>query len=482
MNFRATQAVKVMHAGALVVAALVILAVNVIRFAGLEQSPPGFHVDELSGAVTVQCLETEGVDATGKPYPLFANLNYGSPKPPTYLYPAILWTRLFGHSIGSYRAFSAFITVMAIGMLFALARRMFGWEAAVWAALTASLSPTVFQISRVALEPGLAPFFVMAGIFCLLGRRPYVGAVLGGLMFALAMYSYPPARLFVPLFLMLFVVTRWLRGSRRLGPVFALGAALVIVNIPLVLGTLSGEYMGRFNKIGIFSEEFLAEQGKARRLKDIAGIFVQNYAQHLRPDFLFINGDENFVYSTGRFGLLGWLDMLALALGIVLVIFEVCRSTRGASRLKLSDITVSVELIGGILLAIVPAALTWQDIPHSLRMLLYWPFLALLSGWVLSTLCRRAPFVAPVILAVAVGFGTVYLRHYFKVYPERAYYMFSTFTKDEALSARTQEDWMKFMYRYRRQDYHTRYYMMNFLKGQTCASSQRAWQEVHKIP
>lgn len=482
MNFRATQAAQWIRTGALVLVALAAIAVNVIRFSSLEHSPPGFHVDELSGAVTVQCLETEGVDAVGSPYPLFADLKYGSPKPPTYIYPAILWTRVFGHSIASYRGLTAFFTVLGLIMLFGLARRMFGGEAALWAVVTATLSPTVFQISRVALEPVLAPFFIMAGMYCYLGPGPYRGAVAGGVMFALAMYSYPPARLFVPLFLLLFVACRWMQGQRRPGPVVAMGIALILVNIPLVRGTLSGEYMGRFNKIGIFSEKFLSEQGKSGRISDIVGIFFGNYAQHLDPDFLFVSGDKNLVYSTGRFGLLGWPEMLALALGFIVILAGVFRVITGRSQVDRSGVWTGVLLAGGVLLAIVPAALTWQDIPHALRMFLYWPFLSLGCGWILAVVCRRIPWLAPGILATVVVFGAVYLKHYFQVYPQRAYYMFSTFTKEEALAARTQEDWLKFIYRYRRQDYHARYYMMNYLKGQTCSSSQRAWQEVHKIP
>ena len=99
---------------------LLILTVNIIRFVGLDFSPPGFHVDELSSAVTIQCLATEGVDALNHPYPLFGDVSYGSPKPPTYIYPAALWTKLFGFSIASFRAISAFVVVITFVGLFSL--------------------------------------------------------------------------------------------------------------------------------------------------------------------------------------------------------------------------------------------------------------------------------------------------------------------------------------------------------------------------
>ena len=48
---------------------LIIVSVNICRFVNLDQSPAGFHVDELSSAVTVQCVDQEGTDALGNPCP-----------------------------------------------------------------------------------------------------------------------------------------------------------------------------------------------------------------------------------------------------------------------------------------------------------------------------------------------------------------------------------------------------------------------------
>lgn len=472
----------ILRYGALTAAVILILLVNVLRFIGLDKSPPGFHVDELSGAVTVQCLEQEGVDAVGTPYPLFANLKYGSPKPPTYLYPAILWTRVFGHSIASYRAFSALITVLSLLALFMVAARLFDRETAVWCMLLGSLSPTVFQISRVGLEPGLAPLFLLGGIYFYWGKPRLWESAVSGALFAAAMYSYPPARLFVPVFVVLLVATRWGQGQRGFAHPAVMAASLCVVNIPLVRGTLSGEYMGRFEKIGIFSPEFWADQGKPGSMTDVAGIFWHNFAAHLSPDYLFVHGDENLVYSTGRFGLLGWADVLALVCAGIILVVAAARLIRGSVRFDQERTATALLFAGSILLAIVPAALTWQDIPHSLRMILYWPFLALLGGWSLATASRRVPASGLAFVTVAGLFAAVYFPHYFHVYPERSYYMFNGFTKDEALAAKSQTDWLKFLYRYRRQDYHARYYMMNYMDGQTCSSSQKVWKEVHKIP
>src|SRR5207247_1633371 len=98
---------------------LIILVSNTLRFYKLGDVPDGYHVDELSASVCVQCLATEGVDAHLQPYPFFSDVNYGNPKPPTYLYPCMMWSKIFGFSEASFRAFSAFVfTITLVGIFF----------------------------------------------------------------------------------------------------------------------------------------------------------------------------------------------------------------------------------------------------------------------------------------------------------------------------------------------------------------------------
>jgi len=460
---------------------LIVVAVNVIRFIGLEQSPPGFHVDELSGAVTVQCLSQEGIDALDNRYPLFADLNYGSPKPPTYIYPAVLWTKLFGYSIFSFRALSGFITVLSIIGLFFLSARLFSIHTAYWVILTASVSPFVFQVSRIALEACLAPCFIIWGIYFFVCSDKYINAVISGVFFCAAMYSYPPARLFIPLLILPLIYLRWNLKQRNFYFIGIVLIALALLSIPLVAGTLNGEYTGRFSKIGIFSEEFLAKLGKSKTVADLTGIFIHNYLKHLNPDFLFFSGDTNYVYSTGHFGLLSWLDSAAFLTGGIFLIFYVIRKVKNKTAVSQSRAGAVIFLTAGIVLSIVPSALTWQDIPHSLRIICIWPFLSLLTGYIVAQLSEKIPPAQYLVIVLVGVFVWIYGKHYFNVYPAQAYWMFNSNTKEEVLNAKTKEDWMKFMVRYRHQNFHLRYYLMNYLKGQNCSSTQKIWKEVHKI-
>ncbi|MBP9854009.1 MAG: glycosyltransferase family 39 protein [Candidatus Omnitrophica bacterium] len=461
----------------LVIIAFIVLTVNVFRFIDLDKSPPGFHVDELSGSVTVQCLAEEGIDAHDHRYPLFGELNYGSPKPPTYMYPAVLWTKIFGYSISSFRAFSGFIAILSIIGLFFLAKQLFSLQAAYWIILTASISPFVFQISRIALEAGLAPCFIIWGLYFFTRSDHFLNAVLTGILFALAMYSYPPARLFIPLLFLPMLYLRWSMGKVNLKMFSLTFLVMAVILIPLITGTIRGQYMTRFNEIGIFSEEFLASSGKSKNWSDLSVVFIRNYLTHLNSDFLFFSGDKNYVYSTGHFGILSWLDSIALLCGLIILIFYLFQ-WKAISRRQSG---IMVFLIMALILSIVPSALTWEDIPHSLRIICGWPFLVLLTGFILFKITELVSPFRYVFLGLACAFILIYGKHYFFVYPKQTYYMFSSSAKVEALAAKTNEDWLKFIYRYRHQNFHLRYYLMNYLKGQNCSSTQALWKEVHKI-
>src|SRR5579863_7387082 len=85
---------------------LVVLVLNILRFWKLDAIPDGFHVDEVGSAVTMQCFSERGCDAELNPWPLFGSMEYGQDKPPTYVYPGILWTKIFGTTVASLRAYS----------------------------------------------------------------------------------------------------------------------------------------------------------------------------------------------------------------------------------------------------------------------------------------------------------------------------------------------------------------------------------------
>lgn len=463
-------------------AVALILTVNIFRFLWLDKSPAGFHVDELAFGVTAQCLAQEGIDATDHRYPLFGECDYGNPKPPTHIYPGMLWGKIFGFSIYSLRALMATYALIAILGLFFLSRIWFGRGAAFWTAFAASLSPWLFSLSRLALETLPAVVFLVWGMFFCFRSRRAIDAALGGIFLSLAAYSYPPTRLHVVLiFVPLLLLKRKLSGLRW-RETAALVCGFVLTSVPFLVGLMQGKFMRRFNDISILSESYWQTVGKIPSVWNMLAAFGQNYFKHFSFSFLFLNGDENLVYGTRAVGLLGWVESFALVAGVVLLALAVARSVRRRKSLWGPEAAIVTFLVFGVLSGVVPSGLTWSGVPHALRIVGAWPFLMCCFGYILHQATKNFVIMPVLVCLIASLFLNFYLRDYFKEYPRRSYWMFDGYAKDMALKCRTEKDWLGFGLFFRKQNFHLRYYLMNYKPGETCSSTQEKWKSVYPIP
>ena len=128
-------------------------------------------------------------------------------------------------------------------------------------------------------------------------------------------------------------------------------------------------------------------------------------------------------------------------------------------------------------LSIVPAGLTNSELPNSLRIINGWPFTCILAGYGLWQLSKRWSGILLITALVGGIFAYSYFKVYFTVYPQEGKGMFYFWTKEEGEAARTEQDWLKFMVHYVHDDYHFRYYLMNF-HGDSCRESRAKWESL----
>jgi len=329
----------------------------------------------------------------------------------------------------------------------ALAKRAGGPRFAFWTFVLACLSPWGFQFSRIAWDPALYPAcLVWAVYFWLGGRRSVLEGALSGALFAGALYSYPPARVQGPLlFAALLVVDRARLRRRQL---LGFGLCAVALLAPLALRYGDPGFRGRGSSLAIFSDEFLqAHRGHWPPWLFFIRSLLDNVMAHFRPSFLFLGGDENLRHSTQYFGELGLLDAFALALGLALLAAVVREQIRpGPPELRLAAAPPAGTLARyfglaglGILSGILPAALTWEAIPHALRSIGAWPFFSLLGGGLLVVAEARWRAARSAGCAVAVLHASLMLFVYFRLYPPLAEGAFSSslheaFARSSALS------------------------------------------------
>ena len=183
---------------------------------------------------------------------------------------------------------------------------------------------------------------------------------------------------------------------------FAIGlgvsaGALVMVFCPIVLRVARGIDTKRMMYVSIFAPDWLKEhRGDMGSARYFFMTFFDNLWLHLRPSDLFGIGDPNLRHSAHIVGQLSPLDILAVILAVagfswVALLSVRQMSQRTAPRWPHLDeseqmlVAVALSSIVAGMFATLPAALTWEGLPHALRSIGAWPFVALFSG-----LCWRS--------------------------------------------------------------------------------------------
>ena len=460
---------------------LVVLLLNVLRFWKLDAIPYGYHVDEVGSAVTMQCFAEKGCDAELRPWPLFGFMEYGQDKPPTYIYPGILWTKIFGTTVPSLRAYSVAVLLIGILGLFFLARQILGNAFALAVVLAATCSPWAWVVTRVAVESYSAPVFAVWGLYFFWRSNLWWDWAMAAFLFACAMYAYPPARLQIPL--MLVTLGVYELGSRqtpgrpiRWQSALSFGFIFILSLLPLVANYMHGSLSRRFNEISIFNKDYLHSLGVTGTPVDLISIFFHNYFLHLSPEFLFVTGDPSYVHSTRHLGLFSWLDIAALVILMVFLILVFLRRSWGHNPVA-KNWRWLLFLAANFFIGIIPSALTNQELPHALRICGSWPFMMLFTGFMWWAAAECLKVLWPAMALAGMLCSGVLVFQYFALYPQESRGMFDYWIKEKAEQLQTQEDWQQFLLAFHRRNYHCRYFMVHRL-GMTCKQANDAWWQL----
>ena len=439
----------------------------IVRFVGLEASPPGFYNDEAHVAAHVICLSRTGRDASGQAWPLFSGSGGGGYATPTHLYPVAIWIKIFGTSIVAFRAYAAWTMCLAIGGLFFLSRLFVGTRGATYVALSACVSPWMFQFSRLAVDDPATFLLGMSwGMYSFLRSARLADAVAAALFLSVAAYAYPSGRVVLPLLLLPLIWLKLGRTGMSRKYAFTFFFAGLVSCLPLIDQIASGTLMTRYAVVGVFSEHYRRVHGLT--LAGACGVFVRNFGRHFAGNYLFLHGDVNLRHSSQFCGELSWLEIAALAAGLIYLLEDTIRSRR----LRVSGWVAFC--IAGFLIGIIPAALTWEGIPHSLRSAASWPFACMLGGFILWKCEQRWPWSLTIFSAVALVFAIAFTHDYFWNYPARAATAFQLPVKRAAEDARRTGNWTPFFAAADAQNYDdvAREYFLMAYGGKSCEEAR----------
>jgi 4-amino-4-deoxy-L-arabinose transferase-like glycosyltransferase len=340
--------------------ALAALPLYFLYIYDLTGNPPGFYIDEAFASFNAYQIAHTGRGEFGQAWPLYFPVMQvpGSPNFYGYLEPIQVYAlaalfSVFAPSILLPRLLSATAMFLASLLLGLLVKRISGrLDVGVITAVTALLTPWLFEVSRLAFSASLYPLAVVLFLLFLhiahkKDRWPWWNCALIAVGLALCTYTYSIGRLLGPL--LAFGLIVFATDRDRFKDVLKTWAAYVVTLIPMLVFHLShpNALTGRFDKeVGIFARS---------NYSGIASTFLSNFAENINPLRLLLIGDTNLRHHIGSTGpILAASFILALA-GIVIVIARFRNDPWWR------------YMLFGLVASIVPASLT-KDQFHMLRL------------------------------------------------------------------------------------------------------------------
>jgi 4-amino-4-deoxy-L-arabinose transferase-like glycosyltransferase len=205
-----------------------------VRLYAFGSVPAGFNQDEASTGYDGYALLHYGIDRSGFHYPVFlVGFGSGMSALPSYL--AMPFLLVFGVSAAAVRAPNILIGILALPAFYLLVRRTGDKTLALLATFLLAISPWHVMDSRWTLA-GVLPNLVIFGVLALCrGRENPRSLLWAAVFFALTLYEYAPAYLFIPVFLALASVFFLRNKPASWRPFVAAGALFGVLALPIVL-------------------------------------------------------------------------------------------------------------------------------------------------------------------------------------------------------------------------------------------------------
>lgn len=407
---------------------LIIALAFLLRFYKVTEIPPSLNWDETSIGYNAYSILKTGKDEWNEKLPLHFR-SFGEYKLPGQIYASIPGIAIFGLNEFGVKITPVIYGTITVVFLYLLVLEMFKKkEIAVISAFFLGISSWHIQLTRGSFESSFAVFWLVLGVYFLVkGFKKAWWLLISMIPFSLAVYTYNSARGFIPLFLVAVALLGWKYFWKVKKQFILAGLTFVVLMVPLVPFTLSGEASARYKLVSITDEAGLVPRINERRgNSNLPGIlprlvhnkgtylsyyFSRNYLAHFTPDFLFIKGAGHRQHHVQSVGQLYWIQAPFLLYGIYFL-------------LRKKDKSLKI-LIPWFLLAFVPVAFTNDSIPNALRTLNAVPIYQIFTGigvyYFLKNIKNKRFKKTLIVISVFVllfNFG-IYLKNLYVLYPLR---------------------------------------------------------------
>lgn len=351
---------------------LCILLVGLVaRIVHLGSTPQGLHADEASFLLNAQSLLETGKDEDGRLLPLSLH-SLIDPKPALYSYLEIPFVTVLGANATAGRLPAVIAGIVSLWLLYVMLDQLgVKKNVSLAATLVLAISPWHIMMSRATQEVMLSFVCALAAIVFFLKfikTKLQLTLIPFSIFSLLSMYFYHSNKIFLlALFFSWSVLLLWQKKISLKSSSTVVGLTIFILILSLLLQNSST----RFAAVG-----FTSNQGPQLILNDqirkatgitepvVMRIFynkgtfygrevINQYLKHFSPDFLFFLGGEPKRYLVPYHGLFFLIELPLLVLGLVMALREKTKA--------------SLYMVIWLVLAPLPAALTFQETPSVIR-------------------------------------------------------------------------------------------------------------------
>lgn len=297
------------------VTTIIIFAGTIIRFIGLDISPPHLSNDEISIAYDAYSISKTGKDEHGNQFPLSFK-SHGTYKAPLLTYLAVPSTLIFGNTTMTSRVPSAILgcltLVAVVGLVYLLSKNIL---LSVITGAVLAITPWHIFTSHMALEANVALFFLVTGIamfYKFLDRFSRGWIILSSLFFSASIYAYHTEWVFTPVMIILLIIVnrKKLVADRKV--LFSFIVLFMLFTVPIGIDYIQNlGTSARANTELIHNDpsiqSFFADNNPSVFTKSqvIVSSILKNYSLYFEPKYLFFDGlqllEENNLFQSGHF-------------------------------------------------------------------------------------------------------------------------------------------------------------------------------------
>jgi len=395
----------------IIVLLLIILAIaTFFRFWSLGSIPPGLYPDEaINGNNAITSLETGN-------YKLFYPENNG--REGLFIWFLSLSFKVLGVSIVALRVVPAVfgvLTVLGLYFLTKILLEKIDRNAKLIALLSSFLLAVSFwhvNFSRIGFRAILVPFLLVFGFYFLnkaFIEKKWAFSAVSGIFLGLGFYTYISYRFVIFLFLLNVIVWWFFSKKEQFIKITAFCIIITfIVALPLGIYFLKNpqDFFGRASGVSVFSQENpIYKLGKS--LVFHLGMFN-------------VYGDGNWRHNFAESPHLLWPVGILFLLGLIFSIKDLIIGLKNKNNHKIIAFSF---LIGWFLFFLLPGVLSYEGIPHALRVIGVIPPVYIFSGiggfWIINLIRKFFKSKKQIIffsVLIAIFFLTITYVQFFKYF------------------------------------------------------------------